>query len=103
MALPVYSNLLYPWISVYADLNANPESRSIWGIQFNNGLSPFDNNNSQRFVFGPVTGINYLATRVSIGQLVAVDKGQAILVTQGGLNYYLADENTVFITENPSV
>ncbi len=99
MALPVYSNLFYPWIMVYTDLNANTDSNSIWGIQFKNGLSPFDNNNSQRFAFGTVVGINYLGTRVTVGQSVAIDKGQAVLVTQGGINYYLTDENTVLMTE----
>lgn len=99
MALAVYSNLLYPTIAVYVDLNVNPSSNSLWGIQFMDGLAPFDNKNSERFTFGVVTGINYLGTRVSVGQRVAVDKQSAVLVTQGGINYYLADENTVLITE----
>jgi len=99
MALPVYSSLFYPTISVYVDLNANT-SNSLWGIEFMNGQPPFENRNSERFTFGVVTGINYLGTRVSVGQRVAVDKSQAVLVTQGGINYYLTDENTVLITEN---
>jgi hypothetical protein len=100
MALPVYSNLLYPMISVYVDLDNNPSTNSLWGIQFMDGLAPFANKNSERFTFGVVTGINYLGTRVTVGQRVAVDKSQAVLVTQGGINYYLTDENTVLITEN---
>lgn len=103
MALPVYSRPLYPMIYVYTDLNTNPQSNSIWGIQFENGLDPFVNNNSQRFTFGEVVGISYLGTRVTVGQQVVVDKQQAVLVTQGGINYYITSENAVLATENPII
>lgn len=103
MALQVYSRPLYPMIYVYTDLNNNPQSNSAWGVQFMDSLSPFDNRNSERFTFGTVVGISYLGTRVSVGQQVAVDKGQAVLATQGGINYYITDERTVLITEYPVV
>lgn len=101
MALPVYSQLLYPMISVYTDLNRY-NNGSQQGIQILND-PPFNINNSERYIFGTVTGINYLGTRVSLGQEVMIDRGQAILVTQGGITYYLADENTVLMTENPII
>lgn len=101
MALPVYSNLLYPTISVYVDLGRNTQTNSIWGIEVKND-NPFNPDSSNRYVFGMVTGINYLGTRVSVGQSVLVDRGHAVLVTQGGIDYYLTDERTVLITENPA-
>ncbi|MES2382404.1 MAG: hypothetical protein V4538_15260 [Bacteroidota bacterium] len=100
MALNVYTNLTYPTISVYVDLNRGSQTNSIWGIQILND-PPFRNDSADRYIFGTVTGINYLGTKVSVGQSVMIDRGQAILVTQGGINYYLADETTVLMTELP--
>lgn len=103
MALPVYSNLLYPTIAVYVDLNRGTASGSIFGIEFKND-PPFNVDNSTRYVFGTVVGLNYLGTNVSLNQQVLVDRGKAVLVTQGGINYYLADQNQgIIITENPEV
>jgi hypothetical protein len=100
MALNVYTNLTYPTISVYIDLSRGSQTNSIWGIQPMND-PPFRDDTANRYVFGTVTGINYLGTRVTVGQSVLVDRGEAILVTQGGIAYYLVNENSVLITENP--
>lgn len=103
MALQVYSRPLYPMIYVYTDLNSNPQTNSIHGIQFQNSLDPFENNNSQRFTFGTVVGISYLGSRVTVGQQVCIDKSQAVLATQGGIDYYIISENTVLATEYPII
>ena len=100
MALNIYSQLLYPMISVYVDLNRASQTNSIWGIQPLND-PPFRTDTAERYLFGTVTVINYLGNTVSLGQSVMIDRGQAMLVTQGGINYYLADENNVLITERP--
>lgn len=101
MALPVYANLCYPTIAVYVDLNRGSTNNSMWGIEFMND-PPFNNDASTRYVFGTVVGLNYLGTNVSMNQQVLVDRGKAVLVTQGGINYYLADQNqAIIITEKP--
>ncbi len=103
MALNVYSNLCYPTIAVYVDLNRGSASNSMWGIEFQND-PPFNIDASTRYVFGTVVGLNYLGTNVSINQQVLVDRGKAVLVTQGGINYYLVDQNQgIVITEAPEV
>ena len=58
---------------------------------------------NNRFLFGVVNGINYLSTNVTVGQNVMFDAGKAILVTQGGVEAYLADENLVILTEIPLI
>lgn len=101
MALPVYSNLLYPTISI--------RSASIYGDVWPsiNGVvvktTPWFPDAPNRFLFGVVNGVNYLSTRVSIGQQVMFDAGTAILVTQGGAEAYLADERLVILQEIPPV
>lgn len=103
MSLPVYTNLVYPTVAVYVDLNRGTASGSIWGMEFRND-PPFNMDNSTRYVFGTVVGINYLGTNVAVNQQVLVDRGKAVLVTQGGINYYLVDQNQgIVITENPVV
>lgn len=100
MSLNVYTNLTYPTISVAVDFSTGSVNNSIWGIQPMND-PPFREDTANRYIFGTVAGINYLGTRVTVGQSVLIDRGGAILVTQGGLSYYLVNENSVLITENP--
>lgn len=100
MALDVYGSLFYPFISVQAEINPTSDSNSYWGIQPLND-PPFRMDTSTRYIFGQVNGINYLCTRVSVGQNVMIDRGEAILVTQGGYNYYITTENSVLFTEEP--
>lgn len=101
MALPVYSNLLYPLISI--------RSASIYGDSWPsiNGINVIDTpwipDASQRYLFGVVNGINYLSTKVTVNQNVMFDASKAILVTQGGVQNYLADEDLVLLIENPPV
>ena len=95
MALNVYSSLLYPFISVF------PESRSINGVVVLN-TPPFKDNVNAGITFGTVYGINMLATRVTVGQKVMFNSGEAVLVTQGGQLSYIADERLVIIIENPA-
>lgn len=103
MSLNVYSNLCYPTIAVYVDMNRGSASGSVWGIEFQND-PPYNNDASTKYVFGTVVGLNYLGTNVSLNQQVLVDRGQAVLVTQGGISYYLVDQNQgIVITENPPI
>jgi len=98
MALNVYSTLLTPFISVVPDnLNNNYTSGSAWGTQAIN--TPFYPNADERFIFGIVSGVNSGTTGIYVSNRVMIDRGQAVLVTQGGINYYLIDEATIMITE----
>lgn len=100
MALSVYGYLVSPFISVQVEINPTSDSNSYWGIQPLND-PPFKMDTSARYLFGTVEGINYLCTKVSLGQSVMIDRGEAILVTQGGYNYYITTEDSVLFTEEP--
>lgn len=99
MALPVYNNLLYPFISIRSSSVYGDQWISINGINVEN--TPFMPNATGRYLFGVVNGVNYLSTKVTVNQEVMFDAGSAILVTQGGVQNYLADESLVILTENP--
>lgn len=101
MALPVYSSLLYPTIAIKSGSVYGDQWISINGINVIN--TPFMPDASNRYLFGVVNGVNYLSTKVSVGQSVMFDAGKAVLVTQGGVQTFLADENLVILTENPPV
>lgn len=101
MSLPVYSNLMYPFIAVKSTSVYGDEWVSINGINVKSTQLYPDAPN--RFLFGMVNGINYLSTKVVVGQQIMFDAGQAVLVTQGGGDNYIADERLVILQEIPSV
>lgn len=102
MALPVYSNLMYPFISVKSTSVYGDEWVSINGVNVKS-TPPWFPDAPSRFLFGMVDGINYLSTKVVVGQQIMFDAGQAVLVTQGGVDNYIADERLVILQEIPSV
>lgn len=97
MGLSVYGGLVSPWVSVIPDPNG-----SLWNIY------PVPTNGFPdavtRFKFGVVDGINYLGSKLAVGQRVFFDSNQAVLVTQAEVQYYLMNENngTIF-QENPVI
>lgn len=94
MALTVYGGLLSPFVSITPD-----ENGSLWNI-YPAPTQKYPNAPSE-FLFGVVDGINYLGTRVSVGQRVMFNSGDAMLVTQAEVKYYIVDENTLSFQENP--
>jgi len=54
---------------------------------------------STRFLFGLVDGVSYFGTKVVVGQQVMFDANQAILVTQGGVTNFIANESAVLAQE----
>lgn len=97
MGLTVYGRLAYPMISVAQDPNG-----SAWNI-YPVPTAGFPDAPS-RFLFGVVDGINYLGTKVSVGQRIMFDSNQAVCVTQAEVTYYIMDENlaTAFIENDPT-
>lgn len=93
MGLGVYGNLLSPFVSIIPDPNG-----SAWNIY--PAPTPTYPDAPNTIKFGVVNGINYLGTRVSIGQRVMFDSNQAILVTQADVQYYITDENKIGFKEN---
>lgn len=87
MGLEVYGGLTYPFVSVIPDPNG-----SLWNIYPIPTTAYPDA--PKRFMFGVVDGVNYLGTKLSVGQRVMFDSNDAILVTQANVLYYLLDENT---------
>lgn len=87
MGLNVYGGLTSPWASVIPDPNG-----SNWNIYPVPTAGYPDA--PTRFMFGVVDGVNYLGTKLAVGQRVFFDTYQAVLVTQGGTEYYLMDENS---------
>lgn len=95
MGLEVYGGLTYPMVSVSPDPNG-----SVWNIKPCPSIG-FPNA-PERFVFGVVDGVNYLGTKLAVGQRIMFDSNQAVLVTQGDAYYWLLDENTgTMFKENP--
>lgn len=96
MGLSVYGGLVSPFVSVVPDPNG-----SLWNIYPAPSIGYPDA--PTRFLFGVVDGVNYLGTKLAIGQRVFFDSNQAVLVTQADQYYWLMDENNAasFI-ENPS-
>lgn len=86
MGLTVYGGLVSPWVSVVPDPNG-----SAWNIY--PAPTPYYPDATTRFMFGVVDGVNYLGTKVAVGQRVFFDRAQAVLVTQANVEYYLMDEN----------
>jgi hypothetical protein len=86
MGLEVYGGLTYPFVSVIPD-----ENGSLWNIYpFPTPAYP---DAPTTIKFGTVDGINYLGTKLSVGQRVMFNSNDAILVTQADVYYYLLDEN----------
>lgn len=97
MGLNVYGGLVHPWISVIPD----PDG-SDWNI-YPVPTKEYPDATTQ-FMFGVVDGINYLSSRVTVGQRVFFNTNQAVLVTQAEVLYYIVDEgNAASFQEYPSV
>lgn len=94
MGLGVYGGLLSPFVSIIPDPNG-----SAWNI-YPAPNPPMYPNPMETIKFGVVNGINYLGTRVNVGQRVMFDSSQAILVTQAEIYYYIVDENNIGFQEN---
>lgn len=97
MGLEVYGGLVYPLVSVIPD-----ELGSNWNIY--PVPTPAYPDAPTTIKFGTVDGVNYLGTKLSVGQKVMFNSNDAILVTQANVLYYLLDENkgTGFL-ENPPI
>lgn len=85
MGLNVYGGLVHPWISVIPD----PDG-SDWNIY--PVPTPEYPNAPSQFMFGVVDGVNYLSSKVVVGQRVFFNTNQAVLVTQAEVLYYIVDE-----------
>lgn len=97
MGLTVYGGLTFPFVSVLFDPNG-----SAWNI-YPVPTTGFPDAPT-RFLFGTVDGVNYLGTKLAIGQRVMFDSNKAVLVTQANELYYLLDETdgTIFKENTPS-
>lgn len=96
MGLEVYGGLVYPLVSVIPD-----EAGSGWNIY--PVPTPAYPDAPSTILFGTVDGVNYLGTKLSVGQKVMFNSNDAILVTQANVLYYLLDENkgTGFLENTP--
>ena len=95
MGLNVYGGLVFPFVSVVPDPNGS--LFNIYPVP-----TPAYPDAPTRFMFGVVDGINYLGTKLAVGQRVFFDSNQAVLVTQANVLYYLMDEgNAAAFIENP--
>lgn len=91
MGLNVYGSLTFPFVSVIPD-----SAGSAWNI-YPVPTTGFPDAPT-RFMFGTVDGLNYLGTKLTIGQRVMFDSNKAVLVTQADQLYYIMDETegTIF-------
>ena len=55
---------------------------------------------SEGWNFGIIDAVNYANIKTDIGSSVLFKQSGAILVTAGGTDYYLVDENNIIFKEN---
>ena len=96
MGLEVYGGLVFPFVSITPD-----ENGSLWNLY--PAPTPAYPDAPTRFMFGVVDGINYLGTKLAVGDRVLFDSNDAVLVTQANVQYYLLDETKSgsLFKENP--